>query len=35
MFCRESHLKYPRIRNKIARLDTKLVMNHRAISSKH
>ena len=32
---REGHLRYPRKGNKIARLDTKLVMNHRAINSKH
>ena len=32
---RERHLRYPRKGNKIARLDTKLVMNHRAINGKH
>ena len=32
---RERQLRYPRKGNKIARLDTKLVMNHRAINSKH
>ena len=31
---RERQLRYPRKGNKISRLDTKLVMNHRAINSK-
>ena len=32
---RERHLRYTRKGNKIARLDTKLVMNHRAVNRKH